>query len=181
MNIVITLPKEIIAEIIDERRWILVRRFVPNRFNIDEDVVLVVEKGTKNIPVLFSIKRFIIYGNVAEKLDWLANSLLKGDRICIWEIGRVCSLKHPDNAALSIGLKNNPESFYYNDYDVAQFQLGKSFWGLRVNGGDKSYVYAPDIRNKVIREYLASNCEDDFLQWCENNKIPFNWRGMQLK
>lgn len=181
MNIVITLPREIIAEIIDERRWVLVRRFVPNRFNIDEDVVLVVEKGTKNIPILFSIKQFLIYGKTSIIHDWLAYSLLKDEKVYNWVIGRVCFLKNHGNAASRIGIKNNPTTFVYYNYDVAQFQLCKSFWGRKVNGEDKSYVYAPDKRNMVIREYLASDCENDYLQWCEDNKIPFNWRGMQLK
>lgn len=181
MNIVITLPRESIDAIISGLNGLVIRHYVPNRFDTDLDVVLVVEKGTKNIPVLFSIKQFMIYGNASVTHDWLHNSLLKGERVCIWVIGRVCLLKYPDNAASRIGLKNNHGSFVYNDYDVTQFCLGRSFWGRRVNDEDKSIVYAPDKRYWVIRKYLATECEDDYLQWCENNNIPFNWRGMQLK
>lgn len=191
MNIVITLPRELIVEIINGRKSVEVRTSIPRRFYNDEDVVLVVEKGTHNIPILFSIKQFITYDDgyiafrnsskdAAVSEEWLLTYCLGAKQICVWVIGRVCLIVNHGNATSTIGLKKNPQAFVYNDYDIAQFRLVKSFWSNRIQDEDKVTVFAPDIRNKILLDYLSTDCEVDFLQWCENNNIPFNWRGGQL-
>lgn len=192
MNIVITLPRVLIEAIISGSKSVEIRHSIPQKFNINYDVILVVEKGSHNIPILFSIKQFKVYGDTsiayrhytkdaAVPQEWLADYCLKAKIVCVWEIGRVCLLKYPNNAASSIGLKNNPQAFVYNDYDIAQFSFSRSFWSRRVNNEDKLKVYAPDKRRKILLDYFDSDCDVDFLSWCEKNDIPFNWRGMQLK
>lgn len=57
MNIVITLPTELIAEILEGRKQIEIRKSQPKYFDIERDSVFVVMKKTTSVPISFTISK----------------------------------------------------------------------------------------------------------------------------
>lgn len=192
MNILITLPSYLIQAILDGRKNVEVRSLLPSKFNTDRDVVFVVEKGTHNVPIMFSIRRFDIFdssyhGFLDAKKDagvtwkWLFEYSSKHQQICLWEIGRVCLFKFPDQMATWLNIKTNPQSFTYIDYDEEPFPIKRAFWGRRVPKEEYDFVYQPDIRKKYINRYLDEDPDMSWEEWCELKKLPISCRGKAVQ
>lgn len=58
MNIIITLPIDLIAEIAEGRKLVEIRKSCPTIFNPDEDIVWVKTKGADKVPMCFEIDYF---------------------------------------------------------------------------------------------------------------------------
>lgn len=58
MNIIITLPIDLIAEIAEGRKRVEIRKSVPTLFNPDGDIVWVKTKGADKVPMCFEIDHF---------------------------------------------------------------------------------------------------------------------------
>lgn len=58
MNIIITLPIDLIAEIAEGRKTVEIRKTCPTLFNPDEDIVWVKTKGEDKVPMCFEIDHF---------------------------------------------------------------------------------------------------------------------------
>lgn len=58
MNIIITLPIELVAEIAEGRKQVEIRKSLPPLFNPDEDIVWVKTKGQDKVPMCFSVAYF---------------------------------------------------------------------------------------------------------------------------
>lgn len=192
MNILITLPSYLIQAILDGRKHVEVRTKLPNKFNTDTDVVFVVEKGTHNVPIMFSIRQFVIFDSkdhalidakkdAAVSFKWLFEYTGKHKRICLWEIGRICEFYHPDLMALWLQIETNPQSFSYIDYDESQYPIKRAFWGKRVSREEYDSVYQPDLRNKYLKQYLDEAPEISWEIWCELKKLPLSCRGKAVQ
>lgn len=192
MNILITLPSYLIQAILDGRKHVEVRSKIPNKFNTDTDVVFVVEKGTHNVPIMFSIRRFVIYDSndhalmdakkeAAVSYKWLFEYCYNHQRICLWEIGRVCQFYHPDLIALWLKIETNPQSFSYIDYDEVQFPIKRAFWGKRVPKEEYKFVYQPDLKRKYLNRYLDEDPDMSWEEWCELKKLPLSCRGKAVQ
>lgn len=191
MNIIITLPCTLVNAILNGTKSVEIRSKIPARFNIDEDVVFVVEKGTRRVPFYFSIKQFSIYKNCHEAVrdnikyagvcyDWLVKYTQSKPIICVWVIGRVCRLLSPKRVYETLEIKHNPESFNYTEVEVSSFYITEAFWSKRVHSEEKSSVFMPDKRFEIVRIYDESCTGELYYDWCENHKIPQNWRGAPI-
>lgn len=58
MNIIITLPADLIREIAEGRKTVEIRKTCPSHFNPDEDIVWVKTKGADKVPMCFEIDHF---------------------------------------------------------------------------------------------------------------------------
>lgn len=58
MNIIITLPIDLIAEIAEGRKLVEIRKSCPTLFNPDGDIVWVKTKGADKVPMCFEIDHF---------------------------------------------------------------------------------------------------------------------------
>lgn len=58
MNIIITLPIDLIAEIAEGRKLVEIRKSCPALFNPDGDIVWVKTKGADKVPICFEIDHF---------------------------------------------------------------------------------------------------------------------------
>lgn len=192
MNILITLPSYLIQAILDGKKHVEVRTKLPNKFNTDTDVVFVVEKGTHNVPIMFSIRQFVIFDSndhalmdakkdAAVSYKWLFESCCKHQQICLWEIGRVCEFKFPDQMATWLNIKTNPQSFTYIDYDEEPFPIKRAFWGRRVPKEEYESVFQPDIRKEYLNRYLDEDPEISWEKWCELKKLPLSCRGKAVQ
>lgn len=154
MNVVITLPVELIAEILEGRKTFEIRSKVPQKFNPDEDVVYVVEKTTKRIPLYFTIRTFYTYWQNESVNAWLAQhasvpvgwvkSYRTGKlRISVWDIACVCKLC--DETALWGKLEMNtaPQSFIYKEYEWRQDPFCKTIWNKKINIDERRSLIHP--------------------------------------
>lgn len=192
MNILITLPSYLIQAILDGKKNVEVRTKLPIKFNTDTDVVFVVEKGTHNVPLMFSIRQFVFFDNwyhalmdakidAAVSFKWLYEYCNKHQQICLWEIGRICEFQFPDHMAQWLDIKTNPQSFSYIDYDEDPFPIKRAFWGRRVTKEEYDFVYQPDLRKKYLNQYLEEDPEISWEVWCELKKLPQSCRGKAVQ
>ena len=192
MNIVITLPRILINKIISGEKSVEVRSKVPTNFNLKTDVVYVAEKGTSNIPLMFSIKEFISFKDKTEAINYinkdaavsiqfLENYTKDKNTICIWVLGRVCLLPKSRHMATWLGIKKNPQSFIYNKIDESGFLISKAFWANRVTAFDRKDVYIPDMHYKAIQQWLLDDSALDFSTWCCVKDVPKNIRGKAVQ
>ena len=128
MNIVITLPVNLIAEILEGRKLFEIRTKIPANFNINRDVVYVVQKGTQKVVLYFTIEKFItdldldlgqnakyIAKNAAVPIGWLKTYAKNKDRIHAWVIGCYCKVTNCTEIYQLLGIKSNPQSYIYTE------------------------------------------------------------------
>lgn len=144
MNVVITLPIELIAEILEGRKIFEIRSKVPQKFNPDEDVVYVVEKTTKRIPLYFTIRTFYIFSQNGNFDAWLARhasvpvswvkSYRNGKlRISVWNIACVCKLCDETSMWEKLQMNTAPQSFIYKEYEWRQDPISKVIWNRHID------------------------------------------------
>lgn len=119
MNVVITLPRDLIDKIINGRKWYEMRKSFPYRFR-DGDGVFVIEKGTDIVRCFFRVIDFIPIDPDfaflhAERLgvsaEYVKNYVKNAKRVYLWRIGHVTALSNWKRSKL--GIDNNPQSFAY--------------------------------------------------------------------
>lgn len=100
MNIIITLPINLVAEIAEGRKQVEIRKSFPKNFNPDEDVVWVKTKGKDKVALCFTVSHFEASSDIAficrryqfkvrVPFDWLMSYTQNAKRICVWHIQRV--------------------------------------------------------------------------------------------
>lgn len=126
MNIVITLPSNLIEAIIAGKKTAELRKVWPKLFNPDTDVVYVIKKGTKNIVAWFKIRSFVkttMYYDAwkwyGRKLNidylWYADYITPNKPIVFWMIEKAGRFKKSIDREKSLHLNKNPQQFFYTD------------------------------------------------------------------
>ena len=121
MNILITLPKNLLEDIIYGKKKYEMRKCLPRNMKIGEDGFFVVEKGTDDVKCwcrvddirdtyidYFSAKWFAPRLCVSE--DYIAN-YAKGEKVYLWKIGKVIQIEDLKRASLIVD--RNPQQFTY--------------------------------------------------------------------
>lgn len=166
MNVIITLPVELIAEILEGRKTIEIRKRIPQRFNLDCDIVYVCEKGTHKVPIMFSIHHFDLYGQwddndkrIADQasipVQWLNDYKKSCEYISLWRIACVCKIKDEDSAWENLGIEKNPQSFIYSEAEWRAIHVTKYVWNTYIKFDERRAMMNPRSERNWFRE-----CED---------------------
>ena len=139
MNVVITLPKTLIEAILWGEKSFEIRSKLPLHFDEKKDVVFVVQKGTKEIPIYFTIKTFYGYSiledvnSILAKHAFVPYSFIEKyrqskKRVYAWVIGCACKVSCPSDLYNDLKIAKNPQSFIYRDYEWRQVQFKSFVW-----------------------------------------------------
>lgn len=121
MNIMITLPKKLIEDIISGKKRFEMRKCLPKHMTIGEDGFFVVEKGTNKVRCWCRVD--LVNKNYIDHycLDWLAARLCvsedfveryaDGKQIYLWKIGKVIQFECLIRDSLMVD--RNPQQFAY--------------------------------------------------------------------
>lgn len=159
MNIVITLPTELIAAILDRKKSIEVRSKLPLYFDSNNDVVFVAMKETHKIPIYFTVKNFVVYdssymndeeiANAASvPVKWIADYRTGKRFVYVWVIGYVCELTNPVFAWNALQMTNNPQSFIYKNYHWEKLRIHRCFASWQMTYDDMNRLMQPIKRQK---------------------------------
>lgn len=138
MNVVITLPEHLIKAIIWGEKFFEIRYKKPLRFDKNKDVVFVAQKGSKKVPLYFTIQSFVYYDGISDRkylakkaavsVDYI-DKYLKGKKvICAWVIGCACKVDCPLSLYSDLKINKNPQSFIYRDYEWRQIDFKSYEW-----------------------------------------------------
>lgn len=121
MNILITLPKDLIEKIISGDKKFEMRKCLPKLMKIGEDGFFVVEKGTDDVRCwcrvdeiletdinYFSAKLYATRLCVSEKY---INDYANGKKVYLWKIGKVITIECLKRDSLIVD--RNPQQFAY--------------------------------------------------------------------
>ena len=132
MNIIITLPINLVAEIAEGRKQVEIRKSFPHNFNPDEDVVWVKTKGTDKVAICFKVSHFEESSDIAYicrryqykvgvPYGWLWSYAHKAKHIYVWHIEQV-SIFRP-NLSFSDTFKGlpAPQQYCYTNVQLSDF------------------------------------------------------------
>ena len=121
MNILITLPKNLIEKIISGEKLYEMRKCLPKNMKIGEDGFFVVEKGTDDVRCwcrVDTVNKTYINNYL---MDWYVSNLgvpaeyiekyANGKKVYLWKIGKVIVLQ--DLTRGSLFVDKNPQQFAY--------------------------------------------------------------------
>ena len=121
MNILITLPKNLLEKIISGEKEFEMRKYLPKHMNIGEDGFFVVEKGTDDVRCWCRIddvmETYIDHysaGLFASRLCFSAEYIEKyanGENVYLWKIGKVIVFECLKRDTLFVDI--NPQQFVY--------------------------------------------------------------------
>ena len=124
MNILITLPRELLDKIISGDKRFEMRKSKPKMMNIGEDGFFVVEKGTDNIRCWCRVDAIrtldlTMTSRIAERLSkdlcvtpqYVLDYAPVGTKVYLWEIGKIIELQ--DLTRGSLFVEKNPQQFAY--------------------------------------------------------------------
>ena len=129
MNIVITLPQELITKILLGEKRYEIRKALPKLLHLDESWVYVVKKGTSEVPLAFKVDN-ILYGNMYLQLwksmhgkagiplEWYIRYVKNAKRIYIWCISKRIYIKEPLDVKKDFRIEKNPQQNTYTDVDI---------------------------------------------------------------
>lgn len=131
MNILITLPKELISEILSGNKKFEMRKCLPKNMKIGEDGFFVVEKGTDLIRCWCRVDQIInvrmtdemaayYMGSLGVTQQFILEYAPSGTRVYLWGIGKVIEFYNLHRRYLVID--RNPQQFAY-----APLSYGESF------------------------------------------------------
>lgn len=131
MNIIITLPKEIIADILNGHKTIELRKTYPMHFRENLDWVYVVTKGKTTVQLAFQITGFSqtsyfeqvwnFYGNrLGITYDWFAKYTKNAPYVFLWHIGPIAIAEKPIPLYDIKSFVKNPRSYVYCDKPLAE-------------------------------------------------------------
>lgn len=120
-------------------KLIEVRSKLPLSFDKSKDVVFVVQKGTKTIPIYFTVTIFSwAYGkftdfksiakDAAVSTDFMEKYWADKKSIYVWTIGCVCRVDNPCYLYSELKIVKNPQSFIYRDYEWRQIEFTSFKW-----------------------------------------------------
>lgn len=165
MNVIITLPVNLIAEILEGRKQYEIRTKIPANFKINRDVVYVVQKGTQKVVLYFTIIKFIqnldlqknargIAKKAAILTGWLKTYAEGKDKIHAWVIGCYCKLTDCSEVYQQLNIKSNPQSYVYTECDWRQFRISYYRWNYELESYLKSRHLKPAYERQI---WLMSN------------------------
>jgi len=121
MNILITLPKDLLEKIISGEKELEMRKCIPKHMKIGEDGFFVVEKGTDCVRCWCRVDNWMGTGMDNYRAHWYANRLCvsqryimeyaKGKMVYLWKIGKVITFDHLKRDELLVD--KNPQQFAY--------------------------------------------------------------------
>lgn len=122
MNILITLPKNLIEKILSGEKEYEMRKCLPKQMEIGVDGFFVVEKGTDDIRCWCRVDSVITTGMnvyVAERFSeelcvtpqFILNYAPAGKDVCLWQIGKVITFDNLKRDSVYYG--RNPQQFAY--------------------------------------------------------------------
>jgi len=122
MNILITLPRNLLKKIISGEKRFEMRKCLPKNMKLGEDGFFVVEKGTDKVRCWCRVDSTINTGMnvyVAERFSeglcvtpqFILDYAPAGKDVCLWQIGKVVELK--DLCRNSLHVDKNPQQFAY--------------------------------------------------------------------
>ena len=129
MNVIITLPSDLIAAIVSRQNQIEFRKNLPRHFNSIDDWVYVIEKGTKNVVARFRVNYFQkeydpieiwhTYGHLIwVNSDWFMKYASTTRDYYLWHISEPEYLEKPLHRGAFFGLSSNPQSYVYTRLTV---------------------------------------------------------------
>ena len=162
MNLVITLPADLIAAIKDGKKCFELRSRPPRNFDRNKDVVFVCQKGTNTVPIAFTIYKFYTYGKDADSdyklanyagvpVEWVRNYMAKHGSLYAWVIGYIVNLHNPAQVWSDLHIKSNPQSFIYRDLDWRQLIVDNYSVSSFITYSDMQVMMHP---NKAREAYL---------------------------
>lgn len=130
MNVVITLPRNLITAIVSGAKTIEFRKSYPKDFDCRQDCVFVIEKGTRNVVAYFCVSDFQYESNPVEiwrdysiqigvPFFWFMAYAHRCRAYYLWRIRKAAYLYTPLDRGLSLGLTTNPQSYVYTQYTCA--------------------------------------------------------------
>lgn len=122
MNVLITLPNDLIQAIQDGRKIYEMRKNCPKRINVGEEGFYVVEKGTESVKLwcqIDCVESLEMTEEIAEKIqddvcrpvDFILSYAPVGTKVYLWGIGKVVQLNNLRRSMFNS--KTNPQSFVY--------------------------------------------------------------------
>lgn len=121
MNIVITLPKELVEKIISGEKEFEMRKCLPNYMMTGADGFFVIEKGTSNVRCWCRVDDIRQTYMDAYSVEWFAHRLgvseeyinryAEGREVYLWKIGKVIEFDSVNRSLL--GIDKNPQQFAY--------------------------------------------------------------------
>ena len=121
MNVLITLPKNLIDCIIEGEKIFEMRKSLPKLMRLGEDGFFAVEKGTSNVRCwcrIDTVYRTYIYDY---SMSWLVSRLCvdknyieryaAGKKVYLWKIAKVIELSDLDRSSLFVD--RNPQQYAY--------------------------------------------------------------------
>lgn len=121
MNILITLPRNLIEKIISREKIYEMRKCLPKRMIIGQDGFFVVEKGTNMIRCWCRVDNITEQYVGHNSIDWYVSRLCvpakyieqyaNGRKVYIWKIGKVKVFTYLGRESLF--LDKNPQQFSY--------------------------------------------------------------------
>lgn len=124
MNIVITLPEDLIKKIALGQKTVEVRKNYPKDFDPAIDSVYVVKKGTNDVVMRFQMYNFnhayhvkfawaLYHSQMGIPYEWYRDYTMGHDKIYLWKISSVFCFFVPWQLKTLTNLTNNPQSFAY--------------------------------------------------------------------
>lgn len=161
MNIIITLPTELIDAILSRKKTIELRSKRPLNFNTGKDVVYVCQKGFQRVPLFFTVKNFVQYkhnfiGNLSlserasVQVKWVSDYRDNHAVVYAWEIGYVCLLAYSDEVWQHLNIKHNPQCYSYTNFEWRKETVLDCFASHETNYFDIDSFMHP---LKEIRDY----------------------------
>lgn len=165
MNIVITLPVNLIAEILEGRKKFEIRSRIPLKFDNYKDVVYVVQKGTKKVVLYFTIAEIFGYYNLNSYADfvaskaaiptgWLKSYVAGKEKIYAWVIGCFCKLANGEVVYNQLNITSNPQSFIYTYVDWRPLQISYFRWNNDFSLSKRLALLNPAKEHQI---WLTSN------------------------
>lgn len=154
MNVIITLPSDLIDAILDKKKSFEIRSRLPRNFDTQKDVVFVCQKGAKKVPLYFTILKFYTYTKhsdcndyIAQKAavptQWIDNYMEEKDCIYAWVIGYVCELAYPVDVWHQLQMIHNPQSFIYTQYEWKKTIVHNCFVSTFITYSDMDKMFNP--------------------------------------
>lgn len=122
MNVLITLPKELIDKILSGEKTAEMRKCFPNFMDIGKDGFFMVEKGTDDIRGWCRVDGVLKTAVSEDGMKIYAESLgvthpyimayaSPGTKVCLWKIGKVIKIDRMKRRSLMVD--RNPQQFAY--------------------------------------------------------------------
>lgn len=124
MNILITLPKNLLDKILSGEKKFEMRKRLPKNMKLGEDGFFVVEKGTDKVRCWCRVDKVktidtSLINKIAEGLSkdlcvtpqYVIDYACPGKNVCLWEIGKVIEFQGLIRSSLFVS--KNPQQFAY--------------------------------------------------------------------